>query len=97
MPKKSHWSSDSLWRFVTTVFLLPVPPTVGTPLPADYRVILGPAAMDISENFWCGLEGMPYPLGYNFLSTPVNFTVKKRVNVTGDEAIDWVKIPFSFW
>lgn len=94
--EKSHWSSDSLWRFVTTVFLLPVPPTVGTPLPADYRVILGPAAMDISENFWCGLEGMPYPLGYNFLSTPVNFTVKKRVNVTGDEAIDWVKIPFAF-
>ncbi len=93
---ESHWNSDSLWRFVTSPFLLPVPPTIGKPIPADYRVEIGIAGTDTSENFWCGYVGMPYPLGYNFPSVPVDFTVKKRVDVTGDDATDWIKIPFAF-
>jgi hypothetical protein len=34
----SHWTADSMWRFVLEVFRLGF--TQGTPIPADYRIII---------------------------------------------------------
>ncbi|MBL7068048.1 MAG: hypothetical protein ISS29_09405 [Candidatus Marinimicrobia bacterium] len=93
---ESHWSSDSLWRFVTEVFRFPSPPTIGRPYPADYRIEFGAPEMDVSTDYWCGIRGLPFPLGHNFPPVPVDFTVKKKVAVTSVDVVDWVKIPFAF-
>ncbi len=84
----SFWSRDSIWGFVATVFSLRL--TRGMPYPADYRIEVGEADMDTSTEY------RGFPSSVYFPSTPVNFTVKKRVAVTGIDSQDWIKIPFAF-
>jgi hypothetical protein len=93
----SYWSSDSLWRFGTTVFqFASFPPAVGLPYPADYRIEIAESIIDTSTEFSVGTPGLPYPYYYKFPKKYTNFTVKKRIDVTGIDDLDWEKIPFAF-
>jgi len=84
----SYWSRDSLWRFDVNVFYRGY--TNGRPYPADYKIEIGEAEIDTSTEY-CG-----FPSSVFFPSVPVNFTVKKRVSLTGNDEIDWEEIPFAF-
>jgi len=93
---KSYWSRDSLWRFTATIFQFATPPQMGRPYPSDYRIEFAEPGSYTSTDYTLGIPGLPYPLSYNFPASPVNFTVKKRVNVTGVDSVDWKTIPFAF-
>lgn len=86
---ESHWSRDSLWRFVTTVFSQSL--TIGRPMAADYRIEIGELGLDSSTAY---TGNLPFLVKYE--AQEVNFTVKKRVDLTGNDAVDWQKIPFAF-
>lgn len=86
---ESHWSQDSLWRFVTSVFSQSL--TIGRPIAADYRIEIGEAGIDTSTAYTGVLSFV-----VNYAPQPVNFTVKKHVALTGDDALDWQPIPFAF-
>ncbi len=86
---ESHWSSDSLWRFVATVFSQSL--TIGRPIAADYRIEIGAPDMDTSTAY---TGYLPFLVKYDAKS--VNFTVKKHVALTGNDAVDWQTIPFAF-
>lgn len=82
----SHWSRNSLWRFVLDRFTLGL--VRGTPVPADYRIIIS------SQKEYQSMEYEPGTL--KFLSRAVNFRVDKRIQITGVEEDDWQAIPFAF-
>ena len=94
--EKSSWSRDSLWSFNFLRYgLFSV---IGTQLPYDYRVIFTQDQSDTTITF-C----MQYILDSDICSPGwlqegrlVNFFVERRESLTGDEQVDWVKIPIGF-
>jgi len=87
---KSHWSSDSLWRFVLELYK--ARDTFGKRIPADYRIEVGPANSGRSTYFEqdYGFYVRKYP------SVHTNFTVKRRYKVTGVDSVDWQEIPYAY-
>jgi len=85
---ESHWSRTGLWKFFASPFVRGF--TMGQPFPADYRIEIGDKETGTSTEY----RGTPSNV--YFPSSKTNFTVKKRVNITGIDEQDWVKIPFGF-
>ena len=89
--RTSRTEPDSLWAFTMGQYSdLAVR---GLKIPADYRVIIGEVGIDTSiyyERVFPVIGIRPLP------AMPTNFTVQKRVDRTGVDAVDWQKIPFGF-
>lgn len=83
---KSSWSRDKVWRFVVDRFALGL--ERGTPVPADYRIIITSTKDYVSTAY--------HTTTLNFKKTNVNFYVEKHVKLTGIDSIDWEPIPFAF-
>ena len=92
----SFWSRDSLWTF--NFFRYATFNVVGTQLPFDYRIIFteepSDSSMDLCMRFLPNSTTC-YP-GFLYAGKPVNFFVERRISLTGDDEIDWIKIPFAF-
>jgi len=94
--ESSNWSRDSLWTF--NFFRYATFNVVGTQLPYDYRIIFTEERSDSSIDL-C-MRYLPnttncFP-GYLYEGKPVNFFVERRESLTGDDNVDWVKIPIGF-
>ena len=94
--EKSYWSRDSIWSF--NFFRYATFNVVGTQLPYDYRIVFTNEQSDSSIDL-C-MRYLPntttcFP-GYLYEGKPVNFFVQRRISLTGDNDVDWVKIPFGF-
>lgn len=95
--KESGWTADSLWRFSLNAYSgfdengLPF---LGRRIPADYRVEISEPGTGQSTHF---VKYRPFPLpSTEYPVTATNFIVKKRIDITGDDATDWQEIPFAF-
>lgn len=86
----SHWSADSMWKFVLELYKAYT--TVGKRTPNNYRIEINEPGTDTSTYYYqsYGFWGRTYH------AVPTNFMVKKQVGVTGIDSIDWVEIPYAF-
>lgn len=87
----SYWSTDSLWSFVLEQYAAYT--TKGKKIPADYRVEIGEAGFGNSI-FFQQKYGIFITIDYPAVAT--NFRVKKKVQLTGIDSLDWKEIPYAF-
>tara|TARA_B100001996_G_scaffold287271_1_gene227514 strand:+ start:21 stop:1319 length:1299 start_codon:yes stop_codon:yes gene_type:complete len=94
--ESSNWSRDSLWSF--NFFRYATFNVVGTQLPYDYRIIFteeqSDSTIDLCMRYLPNTTNC-FP-GYLHEGKPVNFYVERRESLTGNDAVDWVKIPIGF-
>ncbi len=102
---RSYWSNDSLVPFDLRKYDLDIPYVIGTPLPADYRVIFSENS-DFETDCFCANPIFSDPCAPGgssifcasryYENQAVNFKVQKQISSTGDDAVDWIDIPFLF-
>ena len=91
----SGWSRDSLWTFdVARYYTFNV---VGSMLPYDYRIIFTEEQSDSSIEICMRTftETVCWP-GFAHSAKAVNFKVERQISLTGDDSVDWEKIPVGF-
>ncbi len=100
---ESYWTNDSLVPFTVDRFYLDG--LYGTPMPSDYRVIFSDENEFMTDCFcynWlfsdpCSPGGNPIFCSTTYFpSDSIYFKVQKRISGTGNDAEDWVDIPFLF-
>ncbi len=94
--EESYWSRDSIWTF--RVQRYSTFNVIGTKNPFDYRIIFMEEQSDSTIDL-C-MRYLPntttcYP-GFMYPGREVNFIVQRRVSLTGDDNVDWEKIPIGF-
>lgn len=92
----SFWTRDSLWTFRAKWFA--IFNSIGTKLPYDYRIIFEEETEH--ETLPICLRYIPntdlcFP-SFEFESKTVNFLGQRRVNLSGNDAVDWETIPLAF-
>lgn len=89
---ESHWSADSLWNF--SLGLYSYGTQKGVRIPSDYRIEIGDPGICTSRYF--KMEHIIPSLVRELPNVSTNFCVKKRIDVTGIDSLDWQAIPFAF-